>query len=244
MKRAGTGSRLAGEADNTDAHGNFEPFGVFFDRTFAGAFATAVQSADGDEGKAAQLCATAYGKAFARWRVLGRVGDADRFIDRRITKRRTRRKATPPSLEVGVGYKPWVYVTATESGTSRKRAFWGVGAAASTIILSVGAIGWTQPKPSENRVSTETEILDSPATTTITTPPPTTLLTPAPSTSDPVPPATSADDETWTGFTLDLDNLPLSPAEVDAARPRPTAPDTTLPTIRFGLAPTVSLTTP
>lgn len=229
---------------HTAESGGREPFRVFFDRTFADTFLLATDAADGDAGQAAQRCATAYGKAFARWSLLGRVGDAQRFIVRQVSSKAKGRKVAAPILEAGVGYKPWVYVRATETGTTRKRALWLFSSAAATLVLALGAIGLATPASTDNRVSIEggqdnpTPASETTSTTTTTT------------TTTTVPPSTSVpeDDDTWTGFTLDLSDLPSSPAEIDAIRPESDGPDLIVPTRRAtpapALAPTTSITRP
>lgn len=193
-----------------DSQGWLEPFRVFFDRAFPQAFSSALELSDGDEGAAAQACAFAFSRAYSRWTVLGRIGDGESFVRRRLARGLTRRNATVINLEPGVGFKPWVYVTATEAGATRKqvvRLSGGVAVAAMTLVIAVSALG---AEPS-NDVSITGNSGQTPASST---PAPIPTTSAAPSTSLPSATTTEAPEVDWSGFTLNLSDLPTSPADL------------------------------
>ncbi len=213
-----------------------QPFRVFFDRAFEHSFSEAKDLCNGDESMAAQLCAQAFGRAYARWALLGRIGDAQAFIDRRLRRGARSLPDAPPLREAGVGYKPWVYVTATESGTSRKQARLFLSGAVATMCAFLFTMSAFTSAPNKNDVSISGE---TPRTTTTsgvqstpTSPTSSLVIEAGQDTSSPNDGSKSDDDtedSDWTGFTLNLDDLPKSPSEIGAASPTARTPTTVHP---------------
>ena len=209
----------AGDNLQTSEQGWLDSYDVFFDRTFSAAFCRAERASGGDKALAAQRCAHAFGRAYSRWAVLGRMGGAESFVARRIEGRRPKRVATqPPTIDQGVSYKRWVYVASVETGASRQRAGWLLSAASAAVVvvaLTVGAMG-AGSSENDGRISTtETSPVISTtipvtsttaprnSTTTSTAPPRTTRSADAPD----VPGEQQLPDR----FTLNLTDLPTSP---------------------------------
>ena len=206
----------AGENDQfVDSQGWLEPFRVFFDRSFPWAFSAALEMANNDEGKAAQLCAHSFAKAYSRWALLGRLGTGEAFIQRQLRRGAKRSGTTAPLLETGVGFKPWVYVSAVEHGTARKRKVRAVSGAGATAAFFLLAFPVVAPAPNSDTVSTRTGSETTTTTTQpVTTPPPTTLPSPVDRSTDSGTAEVTPEESDRSGFTLDLSGLPTSPDQI------------------------------
>ncbi len=213
-------------------------FRVFFDGVYDHCFATALAVADNDEALAATLCSRAFGKAYARWSVVGRTPNPLAFV-LDVLENDATTVGSHAQPNPGVGWKPWVYVTAIESGAARRRAaaLFLAGAAVVTLVFAATLSLRSNTDQQRENVEVSQPDADMPEASRSTWPTSTRLVETRGSISEGSTTPTT-EKPTAPKFVLDLSGLPetvtesssgwVLPSSVAPTQP-PIAPATTQP---------------